>query len=237
MPSPVRFLALRAVLVVTILCLVRAAGEAERRQQVSLPGEGNQDPNVPVSIEGNQDPNVPEGEEDFDWSFCNKKFRVITYTRPPFIILDPSKCRKDPLDEKAGARQSKHISKTNTQYKNLSPHPSMDTQMCVCLSLTVRAKWCAFSALQPDFALRKPLGIRARILSSRAVEDLHMTCSCKRWSNNLKHTATHRTAIRQSMSQRSALPSWLSIKRITSGSRSTGTSQRSIKTLKRVLSR
>ena len=89
MPSPVRFLALRAVLVVTILCLVRAAGEAERRQQVSLPG--NQDPNMPVSIEGNQDPNVPEGEEDFDWSFCNKKFRVITYTRPPFIILDPSK--------------------------------------------------------------------------------------------------------------------------------------------------
>ena len=40
-------------------------------------------------------------ELDFDWSFCEKKIRIAFYVQPPFIIVDPTKCKKDPQDESA----------------------------------------------------------------------------------------------------------------------------------------
>ena len=40
-------------------------------------------------------------ELDFDWSFCQKKIRIAFYMQPPFIIVDPSKCKPDPNDASA----------------------------------------------------------------------------------------------------------------------------------------
>ena len=81
-----------ALIALTIIVVVLSSQEDSQRRKF---------------IDNSADPEVPEGEEDFDWSFCNKKFRIVTYAKTPFIVIDQSKCEQD-----ARLRRRNFVTKT-----------------------------------------------------------------------------------------------------------------------------
>ena len=78
-----------ALIALTIIVVVLSSQEDSQRRKF---------------IDNSADPEVPEGEEDFDWSFCNKKFRIVTYAKPPFIVIDQSKCEQDAVGSSAARK-------------------------------------------------------------------------------------------------------------------------------------
>lgn len=100
---------IRWIAVFTAVCLVAVCSSESSvtnhtRDTISasIGVEGSDGRRAFISVP-TKDPNVPEGELDFDWSFCNKKIRIVFYMKPPFTIVNPEKCEPDPNDKTAAS--------------------------------------------------------------------------------------------------------------------------------------